>query len=605
MLMRDKTNAVQRGISADDGVTGEVIDELALDLSDTELLSMAKTWENAYNKYYGPIKKRQEANKKYYLGRQNQSQNALDAAPIPDNMLFEATETFLAQALARNPDPVVFSDNTEMGNIESRSIRTMLVALADALVLRQKMKMMVRHWNVYFIGIIKHGWDNHIHEIMSEVRNPQNFLWDPNGYVDAHGDFIGYVGEKITAPASTLIEMYPEKKELISAMVENKLGTDVTWTEWWTDEFTFTTMKGMVLDKSMNPHFNYPKETPDAVGDQVVETLKEGNNHFAKPRKPYTFLSVFSFQEQPHDETSLIEQNRATQDYIVETSKQIARNLRRSNNSIVFNEAAGYTQQTARQSADGIEDGNPVMEPTPNGVRRLEMATVSDAFFKDFSQRVESLRSIYGTLGATAVKQDEETTARGMILNQQRAADRIGGTIGDALNQVASSTFNHWVQLMHVYYTESHTAAVMGKLQAVEQASIMAEGISRRVIVTSAPDSTKPKDSITEANQALALFEAGLPVDPKTVLQLMDTPDVDKTVEGGLLFKTNIQAYIASNFPDLAMKLGMGPTAPAQAPPPGQPGPNIVSPIQPQNLSAPPNNPSLKQVPIKSKNLPK
>lgn len=602
LLVKDKTNAVPQTPGEGEGVSGAYQNELDLELSDNDLLKLAEQWEIDYNHYAGGIVKRQETNKKYYLGRQNQSQNALDSAPVSDNILFEATETFLAQALARNPDPVVYSDNTDFGTIQARSVRTMLTFLADALVLRQKMKMMVRHWNVYFIGILKHGWDSHIHEITTEVRNPKNFILDPNGYVDPYGDFIGFIGEKITATAQTLVDMFPKHEDFVSSMVDGKMGTQVTWTEWWTDEYTFTTFKKKVLDKSLNPHFNYPQNMPEMKGDRVIEVLKEGNNHFARPKKPYTFLSVFSLQEQPHDETSLIEQNRRNQDIISERSEQLAKSLRRNNNSWIFNLQKGYTQQTAKQALDAFDDGHGALEPNENAVRRVEMANIPDSFFKEQEGRIENLRSVYGTLGNTPVAQDENTTARGMILNQQRASDRIGGTIGDALNQVASNTFNWWVQLMHVYYDQEHTAAVMGKLQAVEEASITAEGFTKRLIVTAAPDSTQPKDSITEANQTLALFKAGLPVDPKTVLQLMDVPDIEKTIEGGLLFKMNPQQYVQANFPELAQDLQQAAMAqqPTAMPPPGQPGPNVAAPTPPQEPVAPPANPSLSQVHLPS-----
>lgn len=602
-LVNSRANRVGLG-GPETGVAGEEIDELSLEMDNQELLALAAQWTNAYNAYAGKITKRQETNKQYYLGTQGQNQNGLQSTPVPDNILFEATETFLAQALARNPDPVVYSDNTDAGNEEARTVRTMLVFLADSLVLRQKMKMMVRHWNIYFLGILKHGYDSSIHEICTEVRNRKNFILDPNGYVDEYGDFVGYLGEKITAPASVLAEMCPDKEQFIAETVEFKMGTPITWVEWWTDEYTFTTYKGNVMDKSLNPHFNYPKNMPEVRGEQVTEVLKEGRNHFARPKKPYTFLSVFSFQEQPDDETSLLEQNKYNQDYITERSKQIAKILRKSANTEIFNLAAGYTQQTASQALDAIENGTGALEPIANSVRRLEAPTVPNAFFDEMNGRIERLRSIYGTLGATPEKQSEETTARGMILNQQRASDRIGGTIGDSLNQVAASSFNHWVQLMHVYYTKEHKAAVMGKLRAVEEASLTAESFTRRLVVMAAPDSTQPKDSITEANQALALYEAQLPVDPKTILTLMDTPDVDKTIEGGILWQTNKQAYIMSNFPELAQMLGLGQPQPQPGAPPGQPGANVAQPQPPPSTGALPDNPSLSQVPLPTQQLP-
>ncbi len=599
-LVSGRTNRVNE---SGDGLQDAPEDELELTMSDRQLLDLATLWENQFKQYDGKLQKRRKTNRLYYMGRQGQQENALDGASVPDNIIFEATETFLAQALARNPDPVVYTDNTDAGNVEATAIRTMLVYLSDSLVLRQKMKMMVRHWNVYFLGILKHGYDNSIHEISSEVRNRQNFLLDPSGYVDEYGDFVGWLGEKITAPASILAEMCPDKAQFIAEWVEFRMGTPITYTEWWTDEYTFTTYKGNVMDKSRNPHFNYPKNIPEEKGDQVVKVLKEGKNHFARPKKPYTFLSVYSFQEQPDDVTTLIEQNQRNQDYITERSKQIERNLKKSNNSEIFSLAAGYDEQKATQALEAIESGTGALEPIPNSVRRLEATGVPNSFFTDLDGRIERLRSVYGTLGTTAVKQDEDTTARGMILNQQRSADRIGGTIGDALNIVAQSTFNWWVQLMHVYYTKPHKAAVMGKLQAVEEAALSVESFTRRLVVTAAADSTQPKDPITEANQALALYEAGLPIDPKTVLKLMDIPDVENTIEGGILFKSSLQQYIAMNFPDLARALGLGqPMAPGA--PPGQPGQNVAVPAQEQTPVAPPANPSLATVPLPSQQTP-
>lgn len=606
-LVSGRTNRVE-GELFQEGVQGAPEDELELSMSDGELLALADLWERQFKSYDRKLEKRRKTNRLYYLGKQGQQENALDVASVPDNIIFEATETFLAQALARNPDPIVYTDNTDFGNEEASNIRTMLVALSDSLVLRQKLKMMVRHWNIYFLGILKHGYDNSIHEISTDVRNRTNFLLDPAGYVDEYGDFVGWLGEKITAPASVLAEMCPDKEQFIAEMVEYKMGTSVTWTEWWTDDYTFTTFKGNVLDKSRNPHFNYPRVIPEEKGEQVIKVLKEGRNHFARPKKPYTFLSVYSFQEQPDDETTLIEQNQRNQDYISERSKQMANNLRKANNSYVFNISAGYDEQKATQALAALEDGTGALEPVANAVRRIDAPTLPESFFKEQDGRIERLRSIYGTLGNTAIQQNKETTARGMILNQQRSSDRIGGTIGDSLNQVASSTFNWWVQLMHVYYDKPHKAAIMGKLRAVEEVSLSAESFTRRLVVMAAPDSTQPKDPITEANQALSYYEAGLPIDPKTVLKLSDFPDVDSTIEGGMLFKSAPHVYVQKNFPELAEMLGLNQQMPvpgAGPPTPGAVGPNVAIPSPDiATTAAPPNSASLSQVPINTPSLP-
>lgn len=599
-LVRDRTNKIQQGGNFSEDIEGDQIDELDLELSDAELLDLASKWESAYKAYEGKISKRQEANKRYYLGKQDQQQNVLNDKPVPSNILFEATETFLAQALAKNPDPVVYADNTPQGNEESKNVKTMLQYLADTLVFRRKLAMLVRHWNIYFIGVLKHGWDEEIHEITCDVRNPKNIILDPNGYVDAYGDFVGYIGERMTTTASKLAELFPEWKELIADTVSYKMGTDVTHTEWWTDEYTFTTFNKRVLDKSRNPHFNYPKKMKENKGDRVIQVLKEGNNHFSKPKKPYTFLSVFSLQEQPHDETSLIEQNIANQDLITRRTKQIARNYDMANNSAVFS-LDHFDQQTAKQALTALEDGTGALcrGSVQDAVARFPAPSYPAEAFQELKMNMENLRSIYGTNGVTAQQPNEETTARGQILNQQHDSSRIGGGIGDALEQVADNTFNTQVQFMYVYYDEQHKAAILGALKGVEEAQIDDSSFNRKLVVSCAPDSMTPKDEITAANQAMSLFEAGA-LDPKTLLTIMNVPNSEETAESTVLWLLDKSAYMQEAFPEMMQQLQqMQAQQQAQAPQPAQPQPgNVVSPIQPPSLAEPPASGALANVPL-------
>jgi len=132
---------------------------------------------------------------------------------------------------------------------------------------------MVRQHSIYFIAVLKYGWDKKTNDISIEVRKPQNFVFDKDGYVDEFGDFHGkFVGEKCETTAEKLIEEYPKHKEYIFLRVNGKLGTSVNYTEWHNDEFTFTTFQYKVLDKHKNEFFNYP----DAKGTSATPLM----NHF-------------------------------------------------------------------------------------------------------------------------------------------------------------------------------------------------------------------------------------------------------------------------------------------------------------------------------------
>jgi len=554
-LIESKLNKVpgQGAVEDQEGVQGEKIDELELKMSDQDLIDLADKWTLKYALYESKIRPRQQLNEAYYLGRQKLSTPAAvdDNAAISANLLFEAEETFLPAALSRNPEPVVWSDNSPTGNAVAEAVKTMLQYHADQLGLRSKMTLMVRKWSLDFLGVIKHGWDNDIQEIKSEVRDAKNFIFDPSGYVDVYGDFTSYLGERITVTAQRLTDMFPNKEAHITLMVDGKMGTEVTYTEWWNDDYCFYTFKDIVLDKHKNPHFNYDREESDVEGQAA---LINGMNHFAKPAKPYTFLSVFSLQQKPHDETGLIEQNIPNQRLVSRRTEQIDFNLSRSNNSTVFSEN-NFNQETAKQAATAWTKGHPILVPSggpiDQAIKDFPAPSIPGAFFEDLANNMGNLRTIFGTQGITAQKGNEDQTARGMILNQQYDNSRIGGGVGDKIEMVARGIFNWWVQLYYVYYDEQHYASVMGQLKSTQYIELSIQNLTAKLVVSVAPDSMKPHDEITEMNQALSLWEAQA-IDPLTLLTRLNFPSPKETAGMYMLFKLNPQAYFQMNWPELA-----------------------------------------------------
>lgn len=596
-----------------EGVSDDHVDELTLDLDDEELIRLSRQWEDKYGAYEAKLKLRQEAQKTYYLGRQKEGGPSAfaEGQPISANLIFEAEETFLPAALSKNPEPVVWTDNTPEGSRLANDVKTMLQYHADVLVLRRKLTLITRHWSIYFLGVMKHGWDPRVGDIKSDVIDPRKLILDPDASIDSYGDYDGaYLGERKECTAEKLIELFPDHKAHITVLTDGKLGTQVTWTEWWSNEYTFSTFQGLVLDKSKNPHFNYDKtvEGEDEDG-QEVEDVQKGINHFAYPKMPYTFLSVFSLGEQPHDVTGLIEQNIPNQRRVTRRTEQIDYNLSRANNSDVFS-GLSFNQEEAKQAATAMAKGNPIIVPQGDidkAIARLQAPSIGADFFTELENSKTDLRSIFGTEGISSQPPNEDQTARGMILNQSFDNTRIGGGIGDALEQFADNVFNWWVQLYAVYYDEEHFAAVMGQMKAVEYVTLRGADLGRRIVVSVAPDSMKPKDEITQVNQALALWDKGA-IDPKTLLTVLDFPDPQTTAEQAVLWNVDPQAYMRLNFPELTSRLDMlaqqqAQTALAAGVLPGEPGqgapPEAQSePAQP--ISVAPADASLSQVPLNS-----
>lgn len=600
-LVESSTNKTETNFSREEGVSSDYVDVLELEMSDEELLRLRNEWENRSTPYTAKISPRQKKNKLYYQGKQR-SRGDTDNV-VSSNLIFESEETFIPQALSKNPEPVVWSDNTDEGKSASNNIKTMLQYHADVLCLRKKLSVAVRHWSIYFIAVLKHGWDEEVKEIKLDTRKPQNFILDPEGYIDEFGNYIGdYLGEKTTCTASRLIEMYPKHKDYITLKADGKMGTRVTYTEWWTDKYCFYTFGDIVLDKHKNEFFNYPEADKTDEYGQTITSATPTMNHFPVPKMPYTFLSVFSLQEQPHDVTNLIEQNIANQDRINDRDDQISRNLRSGNNSIALS-GLSFNVETAKQAATALEDGDPVLVPDGQvdaAIKRLPASGIPAAVFTAQENDKLALRSIFGVQGLAAQpSKGEDTTARGMILNQSHDATRIGGGIGDALEQVADNVFNWWLQMYYVFYDEPHYAAIMGNGRAVEFVGLVKSDMNRHFVVSVSANSMQPKDEITEQNLAIDLANKGW-LDPINLFKKLNYPDPMETAKMVTLFRTNPQQYMMTYFPEQGpqqpgggMPVGGGPETeiPGQQPEPG--------------VTAGPANASLSQVPLTTKAMPK
>lgn len=584
-LIADDTNKVSSDFSLEEGIE-DYEDILALPMEDDELLKLKDEWENKSNGYLPKIKARQDLNRTYVRGVQRNMTQQTDRV-VPTNLIFEATATFAPLALAENPEPVVFSDNTEEGKLASNDLKTMLQYHADTLCLRGKLNTMVWHWSIYFTAILKYGWDTEIKEIKMEVRKPQNFVFDPDGYVDEYGDFKGeWIGERIKCTADELVEMFPEKATYIRLKVNDTLGTVVTRTEWWTDKYCFTTFEDEVLDKHKNEFFNYP----DSKGESATPTL----NQFATPKMPYTFLSVFSLQEQPHDFTNLVEQNIANQDRINDRDDQISKNLASANNSVVLSGTA-FTEETADQAVQSFYEEGFLL--VPNGdvdraVKRIPANNIPESVFKAQENDKENLRSVYGTLGSVA-NTNPDQRVRNNILNEEHDSSRIGGGVGDSLERVAKNAFNWLAQLYCVFYDEKHYGAAMGRGRAVEYVGLLNTFFERKFVISVAPNSMKPKDEISQQNLAMERWN-NHGIDPIGLMKELDDADPMESAKRLVLWTVNPQLYLQQYFPESSM----GPDSANTGNPAGPSA--IAQESPPSTLAAPPASASLSNVPIKS-----
>ena len=560
-LIESPTNKIRtRGDFAPEGKSGEEVDVLDLPMSDEKLLKLRNDWENEYATYESvvaiPIRQR---NLRSYLGRNSKGEVPGEEEIVAANLQFESEETFLPAATSQDPTPFVYADNSANGNALAQKAQTMVMFHFQQLLIRRKIAVMVRQWSINHLGVLKPGWNKDIKDVAIENRKIQDFIFDPNGYVDVYGEFSSWLGERIYVTAEKLCDLFPKKTVDIALEVDGKMGTKVCYTEWWNDDYCFSTFKRIVLDKHKNEYFNYEKQEdmiPDPLTGQVPMAKR---NHFAVPKKPYIFLSVFSLQERPHDITGLIEQNIPNQRGITNVISQMADNISQANNGLLFSEK-NFNQETGKQAYDALtkkgHGGVLVPEGTnPNGAEgsiiRLDAPNFPESAFKYLDNTENHLRSSWGTQGIASQEQKPDETAKGMTLNQGRDTSRIGGGIGDIIEQSVAKSCGDWLlQLYHVFYDEKHFGSVMGKGATTQYVELSNAELNQQLILGIAANSMQPKDQISEGNQAMSLFQAGA-IGPKTLLETVNFADPDDAAGDGVLYKTDPAIYFQLNFPDI------------------------------------------------------
>jgi hypothetical protein len=582
-----------------EGVVNGLIPELELSMSDEELTNLTETWKRKWEQ--SPIKakveKQQKENENYWIGKQFEDvQGNISGRPLVDNLIFEALEQALPVATKQNPEPVVSTDNTEDGADLASIVQKYLVYLADILCLKLKMKKVARYWAIYLLGVAKVGWSLVNDEVVLSVIRPQKLYLDPDATIDETGEYTGeFVGEVRKEKASDLIKRFPKKKTFLEQKVSKEGGTELQYVEWWTDNYVCWEMDKEILGKAKNPHFNHDgksQQITDETGQVQTITIPP-QNHFPVSKKPYIFLSIFNLGKQPYDDTSLITQNLPLQDLVNKRFRQIDKNADKMNGGGVFS-SDNFTSEQATEASKALRDGGAVLVPgdVNRAYKPIQQPPLPSDIFNQLEDSRRELKDIFGVTGLGAGAISKEQTVRGKILTAQADTSRIGGGISEYLEQFADHVFNWFVQMMYVYYDQPHKAAIVGQAKADEEVQLQSSQLNRKLVVSVKDGSLIPKDSLTQANQAVDLASAGL-LDPITLFKRLDFPNPQETAKNLYLWKTNPIAL----FPDLQKEMQQQPQQPQGGNQPDQPPQGNTADQMAQEVT-----PSLNSVPISGQN---
>lgn len=518
-----------------------------------------KEWVSDYESYKKDRDEEARIAEMYWKGERTSYNYALLDQPVVDNILFEAAETFLPQATATNPDPVVFSVNEKEYINASKHIRTILENLADTQVLQQKLKSVARNWMTAKLGVAKIGWDVERDEIETRVVRSQSLILDKNATIDENGCYSGeYIGENRVMKAETLkniVRKSDKRRNTAISLIDakGKDGTKIMVQEYWCYDMVFWAMDGKVLARIKNPHFNHDEreneeETEDGIS--IYEETK-GINHFAIPEKPYIFFSVFNLGLHPYDDTGPFEQNIRKQDTIDRRQYQIEDNVLKMNNSIAFSGSV-LSKEQAAEAYRNMRAGKAMWFPESvqnprDGVANFAPPPLNGDVYRSLDDMRNQLRNSFGTSGLSSSGLAQESTVRGKILTREADSTRIGGTITSRLEQFADKVFNWWVQMIFVYYEQKNYEKHLGVEDTQELMKLLEMNAQREMpicfTVSVKNGSMMPKDPLTKRNEAIELAQAGL-IDPLTLFERLDDADPRERARRLLLSKSDPMAYM-------------------------------------------------------------
>jgi hypothetical protein len=505
---------------------GELTPELSLSTDDDELVRLSDEWSKGWELFNTKLSKRQEDNEKYWLGKFKYSDletQSLDR-PAADNLIFEGLETFLPLATRQNPEPTVECEDVEEASVLTDELKR----LSDVLKFKLKIREVTRHWALYFVGVGKIAYDLKDNRITFNPLRPQRIIMDPDATIEG-GIYNGrYLGELKTEKASEVVAKFPKKAEYIKKKVEGKMATQITYTEWWCDDYLFWRLDKEILDKAKNPHWNYEENVTktDEFGAEV-EATQEGLNHFKYPQKPYAFLSIFNIGKHPVDDTSLISQNLYIQDSIHARYEQLNANVDNINGGwVVSGKESGLTKDEAARAIEAIKKGGAVYTPSGNATNAIAKVNgdgLPGDVYNNLVDMRNELRNIFGVRGSSSQGAMSEQTVRGKIIGKSGDDSRVS-LIAEYIEQFSDYVYNWFVQMMYVYYPEEFKAKL-----TVEAVISVKEG------------SLIPKDPLMKRNEAIDLWSTGA-ISPEDLYKALDNPDPDgmaQRLKEWLAFKAN------------------------------------------------------------------
>src|SRR3990167_4909702 len=534
-------------INQEGQVASDAKDVLDVLPDDSELVTKINSWLAESKDFYTTLYEAQKKSEDYYLGKQTKRDQVPNhLSNFVQNRIFESVETILPIITSKPAEFIVRSpDVSELGPLKAKKVQMELADLYDRLQVSQKLEDASRSALNYRFGVLKVEWDTNTDKpSLKFVRSQRIRL--PN-YGGRFVKELPYFIEKIDMDFQEIKDFFGEKvaNELASmSKPEGRAEEDLplnkrVWTinEVWTDWWRCWKYENKILKKEKNPYWNF---------DDVTK------NHLDRPSKPYFLIAPFSLGKSPIPETCLVEQAIPIQDALNVVNRIIINHGNKTGNGAWLVDSNTMTKEEADQIRNEpgiIIYGNGVANP--NNVRR-DAPPPLPAYLAQLADSLNaSLDNLFGVHSTTRGERQGKETARGRVLLKNADLGRLDYIVRE-IDRAVQDIGNYFVQMMRMYYTDARKLKYSGSAQGVdgmESDTISNEDIEDGVEIFVTAGSTLPKDEISEADQALRLWELGA-IDPISLFEKLKFTNPEQSAER--LMKWKMGTLIPSAAPQPA-----------------------------------------------------
>ena len=538
---------------------GDQKDVLDILPSNDDLVTKINNWKADSKSFHEDLLKKQKKSEEYYLGNQTRKDRVPGhLSDFVQNRIFESVETIVPIITSRPAEFLVKSpDISELGVERAKKVQMTLANKYEDLVVPQKLEDASRSALIYRFGALKFFWDTETDDVGVKYIRPQRLILPHYG-----GRFVQdlpYVIEKIDMTYQEISDFFGVEvtNDLVAMSKSNdnaegdisldkRVWTiDEVWTNWW----RAWKYEAKILKKEVNPYFDFAEGST--------------KNHWKKPLKPYILLAPFSLGKGPIPEMSVVEQSMPIQDGINSITRIIINHSAKMGNGAWLVDSQTMTKEEAdqiRNEAGIIIYGSGVANS--NNLRRDAPPPLPNYMFELWNGLTRSLDNLFGIHSTTRGEREGKETARGRILLKQADLGRLDYIVRE-IDRGVKELGDGWVQLMKMFYTDSRKIKMLGDTGDFSVFDMGAEDIEDGAEIMVRSGSTLPNDEVSEADQALQLWQQGA-IDPISLYEKLKFPDPMKAAERLMKWKMGTLIPVEQPAPAGGTPGGGGEVAPSQ-----------------------------------------